>query len=154
LTALIGLVDPIFVVPPAAAVTAFIVGLLADGDRHREFGFALPKSARVGGAVALSAATLAVSVMYVRKLSAFHLGETGAHSLERMSRAVSLDPNSYMIRLRMAQTAAKLGRCDLAREHAVYASGLFPTATFPLTMLRGYCPDTQKTQGGTALVQP
>lgn len=151
LTALIGLADPIFVTPPAAAVTAFIIGLLADGERYRELAFTLPKSARVGGAVAITAATLAVSLMNVRKLSAFRLGETGAHSLTTMSRAVSLDPNSYMIRLRMAQTAARLGRCDLAREHAVYARGLFPTATFPLTMVREYCPDTREHEAEPAL---
>lgn len=143
LTALIGLADPIFVTPPAAAVTAFIVGLLANGERYRGVAFALPKSARVGAAVALTLVTLAVATMNVRKLSAFHLGETGAHSLVTMERAVSLDPNSYMIRLRMAQTAAIVGRCDLAREHAAYASGLFPTATFPLMMLRGYCPEIE-----------
>ena len=53
----------------------------------------------------------------------------------RVERAAELDPGSYRIHLRLAETYAKRGSCANVRLHAGAARELFPNAAAPKRLL-------------------
>ena len=76
-----------------------------------------------GGAVA-------VSYGRIRAMSFYEVG-----TLASLERATRLDPGSYRIQLRTADSYLAIGKCKDARRHAVAAGDLFPHAPAPKRLL-------------------
>ena len=76
-----------------------------------------------GGAVALSYGR-------IRAMSLYEVG-----TLASLERATRLDPGSYRIHIRTADSYLAIGKCKDARRHAVAAGDLFPHAPAPKRLL-------------------
>jgi hypothetical protein len=78
------------------------------------------------GGLAIARSSTQVAAMAVFESS------TRARSVER---AAELDPGSYRIHLRLAESYAKRGSCANVRRHAGLARTLFPNAPAPKRLL-------------------
>jgi hypothetical protein len=125
---IVGLFDAVLLLPAPALVVFAALGALRSPGRRQT----APLSGGVRGALAglVLLACAGASLRSYRMLQAMRLYERGA-----VAAAASADPGSYRIQMRLAESAQARGRCDLVREHAGNAAGLYPHAPPPRRLL-------------------
>ncbi len=123
------LAAPAFVAWTALGALAIESGGVDDAERPVPWPPVLRRAA--WGALAL--AGLLAGVRAAGQGGAMALFSTGRASA--IARAGELDPGSYRIRLRLAELAARRGRCAEVRTHAGAAAELLPEAPAPRRLL-------------------
>jgi O-antigen ligase len=127
--------DAVLLLPAPALIAWGLLGALSPPSRERTV-VELPASRRVA---AMLLVTLLGGVAIARsstQLAAMGVYESSTRT-SRVERASQLDPGSYRIHLRLAETYAKRGSCANVRAHAGAARALFPNAAAPKRMLAG-----------------
>jgi O-antigen ligase len=92
------------------------------------------KAWRAGLAVALLLVVVAIARSATQVVAITTAGEGGSRA--GWITAASLDPGSYRINVRVAQSYLDRGRCSSARDYARRAAALFPSAAEPRRILR------------------
>jgi O-antigen ligase len=118
----------------APAMLAWCVIGAATGAGRRGREIILTPAWRVGGIVALVIIATSIARSATQMAAIATAGEGGSRA--GWLTAASLDPGSYRINLRVAQSYLDRGRCAGAREYARRASSLFPSAAEPKRILR------------------
>jgi hypothetical protein len=131
-SAVVSSFDAALLLPAPALIIWALFGALAPPARTR---MAIELAGRRGwwvlGVLVVGTLACARSASQMAAMSAFDDGG----SRRGLERAATLDPGSYRIHLRLAQSEARRGRCAGVREHAGRASALFPSAPEPRRLL-------------------
>jgi hypothetical protein len=131
-SAVVSSFDAALLLPAPALIIWALLGALAPPARTR---MTIELAGRRGwwvlGVLVVGTLACARSASQMAAMSAF--GDGG--SRRGLERAAALDPGSYRIHLRLAQSEARRGRCAGVREHAGRASALFPSAPEPRRLL-------------------
>jgi hypothetical protein len=125
--------DAVLLLPAPALVAWGLLGALAPPSRTRVIA-ELPTSRRVAAMLLvgiLGGLAILRSSRQVAAMAVFESSTRGA----RVERAAELDPGSYRIRMRLAESYARRGSCRSARPHAEAAATLFPNAAAPKRLL-------------------
>jgi O-antigen ligase len=129
----VGAFDAVLVLPVPTLFAWTAIGALASSARPiREIAFA-PKTRRIVLAVVAATGLVFVgrSALQTTAMSVFTGGER-----TDMARAAVLDPGSYRIRMLLARSWVRAGRCDRAVPLARDAADLFPNHPAPRQLLR------------------
>ena len=127
--------DAVLLLPAPALVAWGLLGALSPPSRTRTT-VALSTSARVSAmllVIILGGLSIARSGT---QLAAMAVYESSTRA-SRVERAAALDPGSYRIHVRLAESYAKRGSCTNVRVHAGAARALFPNAAAPKRLLAG-----------------
>ncbi len=122
----VGTFDAVLLLPIPALVGWSLLGALAAHSRERAV-VQLPAPRRVmliAGVIVLGALAITRSST---QLSAMAMYSTSS-KLSVLERSSALDPGSYRIHLRLAESYSRRGDCKKARPHIVAARDLFPSA--------------------------
>ena len=125
--------DAVLLLPAPALIAWGLLGALSPPSRTRTV-VALSTSSRVA---AMLLVTILGGLSIARnstQLGAMAVYESSTRA-SRVERAAELDPGSYRIHLRLAETYAKRGSCANVRLHAGAAHELFPNAAAPKRLL-------------------
>ncbi|HKP16674.1 MAG TPA: O-antigen ligase family protein [Gemmatimonadaceae bacterium] len=125
--------DAVLLLPAPALIAWGLLGALSPPSRTRTV-VALSTSSRVA---AMLLVTILGGLSIARnstQLGAMAVYESSTRA-SRVERAAELDPGSYRIHLRLAETYAKRGSCANVRLHAGAARELFPNAAAPKRLL-------------------
>ncbi|HET9040805.1 MAG TPA: hypothetical protein VFN40_11575, partial [Gemmatimonadales bacterium] len=128
-----GAFDAVLVLPVPTLFAWTIIGVLASSARPiRELPLA-PRARRV----ALAGVAL-VGLVFVGRSAAqtLAMGVFSGGDRADMARAAAIDPGSYRIRMLLARSWARAGRCDRAIPLARDARELFPNYPAPRELLR------------------
>jgi hypothetical protein len=129
----VGAFDAVLVLPVPTLFAWTIIGVLASSARPiRELPLA-PRARRV----ALAGVAL-VGLVFVGRSAAqtLAMGVFSGGDRADMARAAAIDPGSYRIRMLLARSWARAGRCDRAIPLARDARELFPNYPAPRELLR------------------
>ena len=127
--------DAVLLLPAPALIAWSLLGALSAPSRPRTI-VPLTTSSRVA---AMLLVTILGGLSIARsstQLAAMAVYESTTRA-GRVERAAELDPGSYRIHLRLAESYAKRGSCANVRVHAGAARELYPNAAAPKRLLRG-----------------
>jgi O-antigen ligase len=129
----VGTFDAVLLLPVPALAAWALLGALSPPARERKaVTLSLPK--RV---LALAAVVVVGGLAILRsgaQLSAMSVFSTTSRTA-RLEEASALDPGSYRIHLRLAESYARQGSCRRVRTHASAARDLYPNAPRPRRLL-------------------
>ena len=125
--------DAVLLLPAPALVAWGLLGALAPPSRTRIIA-ELPTSRRVAAMLLVSILGGLAILRSGRKVAAMAVFESSTRAA-RVERAAELDPGSYRIRMRLAESYVRRGSCRSARPHAEAAAALFPNAAAPKRLL-------------------
>ena len=129
----VGSFDAVLLLPVPALIGWTLLGALSPPSRARRV-MELPLAKR---ALVLLVATAMGGIAVARsvsQLSAMSLYSTSTR-LSLLERSSRLDPGSYRIHLRLAESYIRRGSCEKGRGHAAAAHALFPEASAPRRLL-------------------
>jgi hypothetical protein len=129
----VGSFDAVLILPAPALVTWSLLGVLSPPSRPRRVVELGRGSRALAVLLALVVGGLAVA-RSARQVSAMSVFSTTTR-IASVERASLLDPGSYRIHLRLAETHARRRRCAEVRSHASAARDLFPNAPAPRRLL-------------------
>lgn len=129
----VGSFDAVLLLPAPALVTWTLLGVLSAPSRPRRVVELALGSRALAVLLALVVGGLAVA-RSARQVSAMSVFSTTTR-IASLERAALLDPGSYRIHLRLAETHARRRRCADVRSHAAAARDLFPNAAAPRRLL-------------------
>jgi O-antigen ligase len=136
-TAVVGAFDAVLLLAAPTLVVWMALGALFEECRERvgaestaERPSRVPRRLIAAGLAATSAVAAVRSGAQWSAMALFSTGRT-----TEIDQAGKLDPGSYRVRLRLAELAARRGRCPAVREHAGAARELFPEAAAPRRLL-------------------
>ena len=127
--------DAVMLLPAPALIAWGLLGALSPPSRARTV-VALSTSSRVAAMLLVTLFGGLAIARSTTQLSAMAVYESSTRA-SRVERAAELDPGSYRIHLRLAETYAKRGSCANVRMHAGAARALFPNAAAPKRLLAG-----------------
>lgn len=130
----VGAFDALLLLPTPALLVWALLGALAPHARTRTT-IALTPSRRRWGLAGVAVVGLLASLRSGTQAAAMAAYSDPGGRLAAMERAARLDPGSYRIHIRIAEAAARRGRCEGVREHARAAGALFPSAPEPRRLL-------------------
>jgi O-antigen ligase len=125
--------DAVLLLPTPALIAWGLLGALSPPSRPRVV-VDLPTTQRVAAMLLvaiLGGLAITRSATQVAAMSVFESSTRAS----RVERAAELDPGSYRIHMRLAETYAKRGSCANVRTHAGMARTLFPNAAAPKRLL-------------------
>lgn len=134
-TALVGAFDAVLLLgAPSLIAWALIGALMAPVNARWSFtpSDAVRRVALVT-ALALAAVFVVRGISQVLAMAVYAESPTRAATIRR---AAGIDPGSYRLRMRAAQSAAGRGQCRAAARHAEAARDLYPNAAAPRAVLR------------------
>jgi hypothetical protein len=125
--------DAVLLLPTPALIAWGLLGALSPPSRPRSI-VELPTTQRVAAMLLvaiLGGLAITRSATQVAAMSVFESSTRAS----RVERASELDPGSYRIHMRLAESYAKRGSCANVRTHAGMARALFPNAAAPKRLL-------------------
>ena len=135
MTALVGAFDAVLLLGPPALIAWALIGALMAPAVPRWTFTPGEGTRRVALVLALALATLFI-VRGTSQAIAMAVYADAPNRSVTIRRAARIDPGSYRLRLRAAQTAASRGQCRAALDHAEAARDLYPTAAAPKAVIR------------------
>ncbi|HEU4643542.1 MAG TPA: O-antigen ligase family protein [Gemmatimonadaceae bacterium] len=131
-TLVVGMFDAVLLLPAPALLVWALLGALAPPARtRREIALDHRRGTAVLTALVLGGLAVAHSAAQVASMSLVN----GATKRAVVERASALDPGSYRIHIRLAESYARRGQCTHVRAHAGAARALFPNAPEPRRLL-------------------
>jgi hypothetical protein len=127
--------DAVLLLPAPALIAWSLLGALSAPSRPRTI-VPLSTSSRVAAVLLVTILGGLSIARSSTQLAAMAVYESSTRAA-RVERASELDPGSYRIHLRLAESYAKRGSCANVRVHAAAARALFPNAAAPKRLLRG-----------------
>jgi O-antigen ligase len=134
-TALVGAFDAVLLLGAPSLIAWALIGALMAPVNAR-WSFTPSESVR---RIALVLALALAALFIVRGISQVLAMAVYSDSPKRaatIARAARMDPGSYRLRMRAAQSAANRGQCRTAIQHAEAARDLYPNAPGPKAILR------------------
>jgi hypothetical protein len=125
--------DAVLLLPAPALIAWGLRGALSPPSRARTT-IELPTSRRVAAMLLVAILGGLAIARSSTQLAAMEVFESNTRA-SRVERAAELDPGSYRIHLRLAESYAKRGSCTNVRIHASAARALFPNAGAPKRLL-------------------
>jgi O-antigen ligase len=125
--------DAVLLLPAPALIAWGLLGALSPPSRARTT-IELPTSRRVAAMLLVAILGGLAIARSSTQLAAMEVFESNTRA-SRVERAAELDPGSYRIHLRLAESYAKRGSCTNVRIHASAARALFPNAGAPKRLL-------------------
>jgi hypothetical protein len=125
--------DAVLLLPAPAMIAWGLLGALSPPSRARTI-VELPTTQRVAALLLVAILGGLAIARSSTQLSAMAVFESSTKAA-RVERAAQLDPGSYRIHLRLAESYAKRGSCANVRAHAGMARALFPNAPAPKRLL-------------------
>ena len=122
----VGAFDAVLLLPVPALIGWCLLGALAPPARER-VGVDIGVLSRIGLIAGMLVLGVAASVRSGTQLAAMAVYSSSGR-LSSLERASALDPGSFRIRLRLADSYIRRGDCAKARPHANAAKTLFPMA--------------------------
>jgi O-antigen ligase len=129
----VGAFDAVLLLPTPSALIWPALGALAPPTAARVT-WPFPRVLRLGAAAALLLVGVAGAARSVTQAMAMALYGDGVRAAA-VTRAARLDPGSYRIRTRLAESDLRRGRCTGVRRNAGEAHRLFPNAPTPRRLL-------------------
>ena len=132
ITTIVGAFDAVLLIAIPSLFLWTIAGALTPEGRVR---VTVPRTVRgptLGAAVVLAILVLLRSSGQIAAMAIY----TSATSTAQASRAAVLDPGSYRINMRLAESYAARGDCKRVRQYAGAARELYPNAAEPRRLLR------------------
>jgi O-antigen ligase len=127
--------DAVLLLPAPALIAWGLLGALSPPSRARTT-VELPTPRRVAAMLLVAILGGLAIARGSTQLVAMGVFESSTR-VSRVERAAALDPGSYRIHLRLAETYARRGSCANVRLHAGAARELFPNAAAPKRLLAG-----------------
>ena len=127
--------DAVLLLPAPALIAWGLLGALSPPSRARTV-VTLSTSSRVSAMLLVTLFGGLAIARSTTQLTAMAVYESSTRA-SRVERAAELDPGSYRIHIRLAETYAKRGSCANVRIHAGAARALFPNAAAPKRLLAG-----------------
>lgn len=135
ITFIVGTFDAVLLLGAPALIAWALVGALM-APVHAQWSFTpSPTLRRLTLVTALALATLFV-VRGTGQAIAMGIYSDGRASLRNVTRAATIDPGNYRIRMRAAELYRARGNCKAALRHARAARDLFPNAPAPRRIIR------------------
>ena len=125
--------DAVLLLPAPALIAWGLLGALSPPSRARTV-VELPTSQRIAAMLLVAILGGLAIARSSTQLAAMAVFESSTRA-SRVERAAELDPGSYRIHLRLAESYAKRGSCANVRRHAGLARALFPNAPAPKKLL-------------------
>lgn len=135
IAAIVGMFDAVLLIAIPGLFLWTIVGALSPAGKAR---VTLPSTVRgpvLGGAVVVAALVVLRSAGQIAAMSVY----TSATTTAQAARAALLDPGSFRINMRIAESYAVRGDCKRVRQYAGAARELYPSAAGPKRLLKR-CP--------------
>ncbi len=129
----VGAFDAVLLLPTPSAVLWPAIGALAPPTAARVV-VSFPRLVRLASVAFLLAVGAAAATRSVTQALAMGLYGDGVRAVA-LTRAARLDPGSYRIRTRLAESDLRRGRCTGVRRNAGEAHRLFPNAPTPRRLL-------------------
>jgi hypothetical protein len=129
----VGAFDAVLLLPPPALIGWGLLGALSPSSRPRAV-VELPTTRRLAAMAIVAVVGGLAATQSIRQVAAMAAYGEGTRA-SRVERAATLDPGSYRIQLRLAESYARRGRCTEVREHAGAARALYPDAAAPKRLL-------------------
>ena len=134
-TVIVGAFDAVLVLPTAALLAWALFGAFAAPSAAR---VTRPLTPRFRRPVMLVVAVIALAAILRSALQLAAMAEfSDARTVAQVELAARLDPGSYRIRMKLAQSYAEHGNCEKVRDAAGAAHDLYPNAPDPRRLLRG-----------------
>jgi hypothetical protein len=129
----VGTFDAVLLLPVPALIAWSLLGALSPPSRERK-SISLPLPLRLLALIAVAVVGGLAILRSSTQLGAMSIFSTTSRTTQ-LERASLLDPGSYRIHARLAESYARRGSCARVRSHARAARDLFPNAPLPKRLL-------------------